>query len=452
MLIQEKHLLVAGIGLVFSLFYHHFFVRRKGVHPPGPFRWPLVGNLFQVPRSQAWIEFTKWKREYGQTGSGDVCGFGATLVLRNYDQTAKETRKLLHTELNPRAVQQHSKLFEEKAQELCHSNIERPEDFLKHIRHMVVSIIMMVTYGHHVSNEEDEFVEMAQKVMENLSMSLQPNRFLVDSLPLLRYVPQWFPGAKFQRLAAEARLSLHQFLNAPFSAAVRRIESHTALPSLITNILTSSSKTIDVEILKAAAGEMYGGMNCAFVISSFYLAMVYHPEVQSKAYAEILSVLGPGRLPSIADRSSLPYVNAIVQECLRWNPPFPFAGHCLSTDDIYRGFLIPSGTFVMANTWALTHDETLYPNPNEFNPDRFAYVEDGNRLMPNELIFGWGRRSCPGSHLAESVIFTAVATTLALCEIRPEVDITGKEILPPGDFANTGALKYDFVYTGCCNC
>lgn len=58
-------------------------------------------------------------------------------------------------------------------------------------------------------------------------------------------------------------------------------------------------------------------------IYSFFLAMTLYPDVQKKARAEIDAVIGPGRLPSFADRTSLPYIEAITKEVLRWNVVLP---------------------------------------------------------------------------------------------------------------------------------
>ena len=51
--------------------------------------------------------------------------------------------------------------------------------------------------------------------------------------------------------------------------------------------------------------------------------MLLYPEVQAKAQAEIDSVIGSGRLPDFDDRATLPYVDAILHELLRWNPVVP---------------------------------------------------------------------------------------------------------------------------------
>ena len=57
-------------ALIFYLLFTIFFprkVRSKGLSlPPGPFRWPLVGNVFDMPRAKEWITFAAWRKIYGK--------------------------------------------------------------------------------------------------------------------------------------------------------------------------------------------------------------------------------------------------------------------------------------------------------------------------------------------------------------------------------------------------
>ena len=58
-------------------------------------------------------------------------------------------------------------------------------------------------------------------------------------------------------------------------------------------------------------------------VQTLFLAMALYPEVQKKAQAEIDAVVGPHRLPDFEDRSSMPYINAIVKESMRWHLVLP---------------------------------------------------------------------------------------------------------------------------------
>ena len=87
-------------------------------------------------------------------------------------------------------------------------------------------------------------------------------------------------------------------------------------------------------------------------MTAFYLAMVLHPDNQAMAQEELMSVIGPDRLPQIGDRRSLPYVDAILKECTRWVPVVPLGfPHANSEDDVYKGYIIPKGSMIICNQW-----------------------------------------------------------------------------------------------------
>jgi cytochrome P450 len=76
------------------------------------------------------------------------------------------------------------------------------------------------------------------------------------------------------------------------------------------------------------------------------------PEAQRKGQEEIDRVVGRDRLPILADRDQLPYLNAMVKEAMRWHTAGPIAlPHRADEDIIYRGYLIPKGATLMANAW-----------------------------------------------------------------------------------------------------
>lgn len=87
-------------------------------------------------------------------------------------------------------------------------------------------------------------------------------------------------------------------------------------------------------------------------ITTFFLAMALFPEAQKKAQYEIDEVIERDRLPTLSDRQSLPYVNALVKEVLRWHPVGPMClPHTTSQDDIVDGHLIPKGAMILPNIW-----------------------------------------------------------------------------------------------------
>jgi len=194
----------------------------------------------------------------------------------------------------------------------------------------------------------------------------------------------------------------------------------------------------DEYALKSVVAVSYAGGSDTIVSSllSFYLAMVLFPEVQKRAQEEIDCVIGKGRLPTSEDRDSMPYMEGIMRELQRWNPVVPLTPpHRLMTDDVYEGYFIPAGCDLIANQWAMLHDEKEYPEPFAFKPERWLLKEgQPEPLHPNKVAFGFGRRLCPGRHLADQAIFIVVTSVLATFNISPSLDINGKPIIPTGEY------------------
>jgi cytochrome P450 len=76
----------------------------------------------------------------------------------------------------------------------------------------------------------------------------------------------------------------------------------------------------------------------------------------------------------------------------------------------------------------MCHDEAKYPNPDEFNPDRFLDVDSTLTDDTVSIAWGFGRRVCPGRHLAEASLWSAMACLLSIFNFSKARDETGREI------------------------
>jgi len=172
-----------------------------------------------------------------------------------------------------------------------------------------------------------------------------------------------------------------------------------------------------------------GGETTSTTLQWWLLAMLAYPTVQARAHAELDEVVGRARPPSFADIPSLPYIQAMVKETLRWSPTAPFgAPHASTADDWYEGMFIPKGTICLQNMRVLNFDPDVFgPNAAEFDPTR--YLDEKGQIKTalmegrdeGHMSFGFGRRFCPGKHLAEGTLAIDFATLLwAMRFERPE--------------------------------
>ena len=78
---------------------------------------------------------------------------------------------------------------------------------------------------------------------------------------------------------------------------------------------------------------------------------------------------------------------------------------------------------------AVLHDPELYPEPEEFKPDRFLNEDGTFRDDPIlTLAFGAGRRICPGRHFVDAELFVMTASVLSVFNVTRAKDKNGNEI------------------------
>ncbi|KAI0267099.1 cytochrome P450 [Gloeopeniophorella convolvens] len=382
--------------------------------------------------------------------ASELAGFGDTLGLHPYNQNCTQMRKHIHKTIGTRReLEKHAQLFEARVHDFIKALSQKPEDPDAVIRHSIGAIIILMTYGYEVLESGDTFVRLVDIAMSNLNEVVRPGAFLVDAIPALKYIPAWFPGAGFKRYAAKMREDNVNMTEVPFKWAKNMIATGNALPSFIS--LNMEGKTLSDEeehVLKWAASSLFAGGSdtSATTLLCFFLAMTLYPDAQSKAQAEIDHVIGSDRLPTLADRDNLPYVNALISELIRWAVVTPIGvPHKVSADDIHRGYHIPKGSIVIPNIWHMLHDPSVYSNPEEFSPERFLETDGRSAEQdPRICAFGFGRRICPGRQFADTVAWLTIVTTLSVfrvskvmkdgVEVTPSVQFTGNVIRRPVDF------------------
>ncbi len=140
--------------------------------------------------------------------------------------------------------------------------------------------------------------------------------------------------------------------------------------------------------------------------------MAHHPEIQHRAYKDIISVLGTKR-PTLKDQALLPYIQAMILEVFRIASYFVFiVPRFAKKETSLNGYFIPKNTIIFPNIWSLHHDERYWENPWEFNPLRFmengAILPVHHEVRQRMLIFGKGLRSCPAEDLSKDHLFLLI--------------------------------------------
>jgi len=457
---------------------------QAGPLPPGPTPVPILGNVRDLTAKELWLVATKWAKQFGDVvhvhvvgqglvflnspeatmdlldkkGSiygdkpglvmvGELCGCEKMVAFTRYGDESRRQRRLINQAFGVQAIPSYHPLIETETHSFIQRLIADPSNYMDHTRRYAGGLTLSVVYGYEAVGNNDKFLNLGEECVDLLSNKIASGGGIwpVDIFPSLKRLPTWAPGSGFLLKAAQWKAKMEEFVDQPYDFVKASLKAGTHVPSFCSMLLEDKEKCspqFEVD-LKYTANSMYSASMDTTITAfcHFLLAMVLHPEALAKAQMEVDSVVGRDRLPTFSDRASLPFVEALLSETYRWGVPVPLSlPHRLMEDDVYRGMFIPKGSLIFGNIWAITRDETLFPNASAFLPERYMEKVDpalAKKRDPRSYVFGFGRRRCPGVNLVESSVWLLVATALATLDISKAKDDFGNPIEPKVNFSNS---------------
>ncbi|KZV82829.1 cytochrome P450 [Exidia glandulosa HHB12029] len=476
--------------------------RARRPLPPGPKpRW-IVGNLFDMPSDSPWMRFAEWSELYGEITYVEV--FGQPIVILNSLSACKELlekrgatssgrpigimhelmnmhkvragltsmqddpfwryeRRLTHAAFGPQSVQEYYPIQEAQSVRFLQKLLEPDVNCKKELRYAIGQTLFEVAYGLSPEQYFDEFMEMSDTLLRSFLEATIPGRFLVETIPILRYFPSWLPGAGFKRYAEgvskvsdrhstiyfemvkRAWVSLHFRIAA--ALMVTSLSIGTRDGSTLICVYSTNMSAQGITLVPWIAGIDTTDQT----VAKFMIAMQTHPDAQRKAQEELDRVVGTERLPTIADRDNLPYLHALIKEVLRWHPGVATGiPHRLTQDEVYKGSYLCPQSFIprfsqrCRNIARQANDGTLLTRPDEFIPERFLDTDPGFESLPDpsEIVFGFGRRICPGRHVADGTVFLMISRLLATYWISSPQDNNGQCTDVHIDWSGVDAVRY----------
>lgn len=184
------------------------------------------------------------------------------------------------------------------------------------------------------------------------------------------------------------------------------------------------------------AGALFGAGSdtTAVALQHAMMASACYPEEVAKVQAELDAVIGKDRAPSFDDEDSLPLLQAYVLEVLRWRPVTPMGfAHRANKDVLYKNYCIPKGAIVLGTHWAISRDPVAFPDPDSFLPSRWLDSSSGKPTLRPDMRFftyGFGRRVCPGQHVANRSLFINLALMFWAFNISAPKEGEGKRLNP----------------------
>jgi len=356
--------------------------------------------------------------------AGEMLSGGMRILMSRSGDRFRRLRKALATHLQPKAVQAYQEIQRENAGNFILDLLNDPKNHQHHADRFAGSIILRVAYGKSTPTAyADPEIVRIHNVLDHFQIAMRPGAYLVDRVPLLRYLPGY--GKQLYEWHQEELQLFRQQLGRVKS----EVEQSKAGPSFTKSLLENTEEhRLSTDEMSYLAGTLFGaGSDTTTVaVTNTLMAAACNPLAQAKVHEELDGIVGSDRTPTFEDASSLPQLQAFLLESLRWQPVFRIGfPHRATRDIIWNGYCIPKGATVYGCHWAISRDPIAFPDPDTFNPQRWLDSEGRVRDDMKSFPFGYGRRVCPGMHLASQSLFIELALLLWSFRIaqRPEAPI-----------------------------
>ncbi|KAJ7610679.1 cytochrome P450 [Mycena rosella] len=326
----------------------------------------------------------------------DLIGWDFNVGLMPYTDKWRKHRRLFQQCFRPDAARNYRPIQMTKIHDFLRGLLSRPEDFVALYKTVAAAVIMATMYGYQVEPIEDHFVTLSEEAVKMLSDAALPGAAAVNAFP---FFVTFLAGCQ----VAECRKRTEEMQQVPFDFVKQNmVGKGTSAKSIVSMLLEANQAEggsyQPEQVIRAVSATAYaaGSDTTVSSIGTFFYAMACIQKfsrrlVHWKAQSEIDNVIGTHRLPEFEDRPSLPYIEALYREVMRWKPVLPW------------GYFIPKA-FKGYDT-----DESIYPEPGRFNPDRF-FTADGSR------------------HTADATVWATIVSVLSAFTIAKAKDEAGNEI------------------------
>lgn len=355
--------------------------------------------------------------------AGELLSGGLGLTSTPFGEKFRQKRRALHTHFQPKAAEAYQPLLMAHVRNLVLDILDDPHNFQNHVITFSSTTMMKVAYGTTTpTSATDPLVREMHQLMKLASKVVRPDAYyLVDSIPWLKYIP-WY-GRELKRGFQRAKRLYVGQLN----RVKEQMRNNVDIGPSFTRYMLENTELYDLTEDETAflSATIFGaGSDTTSLTMCIMLqAAASFPEEQGKVQAELDEVIGRHRAPTFADQQSLTRLHAFISEAARWRPVVPNGiAHRTTKDVIWEHDYIPAGTTVYGNTWAICRDPEVYPEPDAFKPQR--WIDDQGHLRDdlNNFLFGFGRRICPGQHVANRSVI--IGTALILWAFRLTLDPT----------------------------
>ncbi|CAI0552355.1 unnamed protein product [Linum tenue] len=322
-------------------------------------------------------------------------------VLISSVEAARQLRKLCTLELlSAKQVQSFRPVREEQAlefvREIASASTGAVVNLSKRIFYLTYGVTSRTAFGE-VCKDREAYIPVAADIMVTTGGFM-----LADFFPSWKLL-QWVSGlkARMERLHRAQDNLLRKIIH---DHRMRKCEDGDdrnvgaedlvdGLLKLQRNVVDQQGFTLTDKNIKGVIGSDTSSATVEWAMSE----LIKNPTIMKKAQEEVRHMFGEKGKVEESRVHELSYLKLVIKETLRLHIPAPILiRECIEECEV-GGHLIPIGTRVLINSWAIARDPTAWDQPEEFRPERFMDGAIDYRGTNFEYLpFGAGRRMCPG--------------------------------------------------------
>uniref|UniRef100_A0A4W5QF02 Cytochrome P450, family 2, subfamily P, polypeptide 6 n=1 Tax=Hucho hucho TaxID=62062 RepID=A0A4W5QF02_9TELE len=418
--------------------------------PSGPWSWPFVGNMFQFDPAKIHLQLEevgllnifslripsanqgpKWVVLSGYemvkealVNNGDSFAdrpslplfediYIGSVIMSNGYPWKQQRRFALSTlrnfGLGRKSLEPSIQIEAQCLNEAFQGEQGKPFNPQMLINNAVSNVICCLVFGDRFEYSDDQFQTLLKTINEIMYLEGGIWAEMYNMMPwVMRQVPgphrRIFSGWEEVISFIKIRIQEHKKDNDPssprdfidcFLNEIEKWEDDTRAGFNLENL---SFCTLDIFVAgtETTSTTLYWGL----------LFMINYPEIQAKVQAEMDAVVGSSWQPSMEDRDSMPYTDAVIHETQRMGNIILLNVFRKATKDTeVGGYTIPKNTMVLGTLQSVLFDESEWETPHTFNPAHFLDQEGKFRKRDAFRSFSLGKRVCPGEQLAKMELF-----------------------------------------------
>ena len=276
----------------------------------------------------------------------------------------------------------------------------RSVDIAQEMMRLTMAIVAKTLFDFDVESEADEISDALSSVVGLFQRTVHPAAVLLTILPTPR-------NMRFMRAKKRIDETIYRMI------AERRAsgKDHGDLLSMLLSAQDEDdgSGMTDQQIHDEAITLFLAGHETtANALTWTWYALSQNPDVEARFHAELDEVLG-SEPPTPQDLPKLEYTRRVFAESMRLFPPAYLIGRMAINEFELGGYTLPAGSVLLLSPYVCQRNPALFPDPERFDPDRFAPELQRERHKFSYFPFGGGPRTCIGESFAwmEGVLLLA---------------------------------------------